>query len=82
MLYENPMEDKATKTRTPVWRLRKKLGLTQQDIADRAGVCLRTYRDIEHCVTDRGFSTKTLKAVAKVLDISHGTLADMIDPNP
>ena len=71
MLYENPMEDKATKTRTP-----------QQDIVDRAGVCLRTYRDIEHCVTDRGFSTKTLKAVAKVLDISHGTLADMIDPNP
>ena len=38
----------ATKTRTSVWRLRKKLGLTQQDIVDRAGVCLRTYRDIEH----------------------------------
>lgn len=76
------MEDKATKTRTSVWRLRKKLGLTQQDIVDRAGVCLRTYRDIEHCAIDRGFSTKTLKAVAKILDISLGTLADMLDSSP
>lgn len=79
MLYENTMEDKATNRRTPVWQLRKKLGLTQQDVIDRAGVCERTYRDIEHCVTDHGFNTNTLKDVARVFNISHGTLADMID---
>lgn len=72
------------KTRQPIaappcGQLRKKLGLTQQDVIDRAGVCERTYRDIEHCVTDHGFNTNTLKDVAKVFNISHGTLADMID---
>ena len=71
------MDKMAGKCKTPVWARRVELGLTQQDVADKAGVDIRTYRDVEHC-NQRGYNSGTLACIAHALDVTPATLYYMI----
>ncbi len=71
------MDKMAGKYKTPVWARRVELGLTQQKVAKKAGLEIRTYRDVEHCI-QRGYNSSTLVCIANALEISPATLYEMI----
>lgn len=53
---------------------RKKLGLTQQQVAGKAGIDSNTYSRIERGVQKPEF--KNIKSIAKVLEIDLNSLPD------
>lgn len=50
---------------TQLWEQRKKTGLSQEDVARRAGITLRTYQYIEH--GQREPSVSNAQRIAQIL---------------
>jgi DNA-binding XRE family transcriptional regulator len=53
---------------------RKKLGLTQEQLAESAGISVRSLRDIENAVPESNPELKTITALADALEIEVGAL--------
>lgn len=57
-------------------QIREKHHLTQEELAEKSGISVRTIQRIEAGVNPKGY---TLKTLAKVLEVSE---SDLVDPTP
>jgi transcriptional regulator with XRE-family HTH domain len=51
------------------------LELTQQEVANRAGVAIQTIRELQHNLVQRNRTSRTLEAVSAALDLPRGYLS-------
>lgn len=57
----------------------EELGMTQQELASRAGVALMTVRELQHNLKPRKRSPRTLAAVSTALGWPEGHLAEVLN---
>ncbi|RCW45130.1 hypothetical protein DFQ14_10394 [Halopolyspora algeriensis] len=54
------------------------LGMTQQELAHRAGVALMTVRELQHNLKPRRRNPRTLAAISEALGLSDSHLSDVL----
>ncbi|MGI8309416.1 helix-turn-helix domain-containing protein [Saccharopolyspora hattusasensis] len=57
----------------------EQLELTQQEVANRAGVALHTVRELQHNLVERKRTARTLEAMSEALGLPRQHLAAVLD---
>ena len=59
--------------------LRKKAGMTQQEVADKIGVCLKTYQNWERCNTNDDFGIDHISDLINLSEVYHVSVDYLIN---
>ncbi|MCI2423976.1 transcriptional regulator [Saccharopolyspora sp. K220] len=60
----------------------EQLELTQQEVANRAGVALHTVRELQHNLIERKRTARTLEAMSEALELPRPYLTAVLEGHP